>query len=381
MHDAGGRVVEGAEDCSAAGAGSSPAAAEPTVLASWTATLVRALDHRGVDAAALCRDVGIDPERLGDDGARLPLSATTRLWRLAAEVTGDDCIGLEVARHARPGTFHGLSAGVVSSGSFRDALDRIVRFGAVVCRPTGQAHLEELDDRVRFAIGWPAGAVRPSWESMEAILACIVRAGRFLHGTALSPCGVALERAERPPRSRFEAFFGCEVTYGAERYELTFPLQAARRQLPAGCDDVARTADHAVEGYLARSSAGGEVATAVRAVVSELLGTEDVTAPAVAARLAVSPRTLQRRLRDEGTTFRDVVADVRIALARRAIASGEGPVEVLATRLGFSDAAALRRAFKREVGMTPSAYALDCADGHPPSGRSAPVSPRRPAGR
>ena len=336
----------------------------PTVLASWTATVVRALSARGVDGEALAREAGIDPAVFEIDGARIPLATTTRLWHLAVEATGDPCIGLDVARHARPGTFHGLSVGVVSSPRFREALERVVRFAAVVCSPSGRAGLAEVDGRLVYETRWPPGAAVPSHESMEAILACVVRAGRFLMGRDLSPVSVELLRPERPDRSRFETFFGCEVTYGADRYALAFPRDVTDAVLPSGCDEVARTADHVVGAYLERVDPGAEITGQVRHVVAALLGDGEVTSAAVAARLALSSRTMQRRLHDEGTTFRDVVADVRMALARQAIATGDAPVRLLADRLGFSDATAFRRAFKRSTGMTPSEYAEVSVGGH-----------------
>ncbi len=335
------------------------------MLASWTATVVRALAARGVDGEGLAIEAGIDPATFEIDGARLPLAATTRLWHLAVEATGDACIGLDVARHARPGTFHGLSVGVVSSQRFREALERVVRFAAVVCSPSGRAALSEVDGHLVYETRWPPGAVVPSHESMEAILACVVRSGRFLMGRDLSPVSVELLRPERPDRSRFETFFGCEVTYGADRYALAFPRDVTDAALPSGCDVVARSADHVVGAYLERVDPGAEITGQVRHAAAALLGDGEVTAAAVAARLAISRRTMQRRLHDEGTTFRDVVADVRMALARKAIATGDAPVHQLADRLGFSDVTAFRRAFKRSTGMTPSEYAEMSVGGRP----------------
>ncbi len=122
-----------------------PTDAEADVLGSWTATVIHALDQCGVDGTALAIEAGIDVEGLDDPDRRVPLTKSTRLWHLAAEATGDPCVGLQVARHVRPGTFHGLSVGVVSSPSFRDALERMVRFGRVVLNPTGHADLTEVD--------------------------------------------------------------------------------------------------------------------------------------------------------------------------------------------------------------------------------------------
>lgn len=333
----------------------------PTVLASWTATVVRTLTAGGVDGRALAIEAGIDPAVFEVDGARLPLAATTHLWRLAVDATGDPCIGLDVARHVRPSTFHGLSVGVVTSPRFREALERIVRFASVVCSPSGRTRLDEVDGCVVYETSWPPGAAVPCHESMEAILACVVRAGRFLMGRDLSPCSVELLRAESPAESRFEAFFGCDVAYGSARYALAFPREVTDAPLPTGCDEVARTADHVVGAYLERVDPGSEITEQVRHTVAALLRDGEVTSAAVAARLAISARTMQRRLQDEGTTFRDVVADVRVALAKQAIATGDAPVHVLADRLGFSDATAFRRAFKRVTGMTPSEYAGEAA--------------------
>jgi AraC-like DNA-binding protein len=341
---------------------------EPTVLASWTRTLVRTLDAAGHDGIELACRAGIDPDLFDVEGARLPMTATSALWQLAVDATGDPCIGLRVARHVRPTTFHGLSVGVVSSGRFRDALTRVVRYNTVVCTPTGQPSLTEVDGRLEYVVSWPPGSVLPRPESMEAILACIVRAGRFLLGHDLSPCSVELMRPARPAHSRFEPFFDCPIHYGSARYLLAWPLDAIDRSLPTGCDELASNADRMVSTYLERIAPGAVVTDEVRQAVADLLADGGVSSSAVASRLAMSARTMQRRLRDEGTSFRDVVTDVRVTLAKRAIEAGTTSVPVLADRLGFSDAAAFRRAFKRVTGLTPGAYATAIAAGGAPTG-------------
>jgi len=334
---------------------------DPTVLASWTLTLVRTLDEAGHDGMALAGRAGIDTDLFTVEGARLPLSATSTLWQLAVEATGDPCIGLRVARNVRPTTFHGLSVGVVASGRFRDALTRVVRYNTVVCSPTGQPSLREVDGRLEYVVSWPPGSVVPRPESMEAILASIVRVGRFLLGRHLAPCAVELQRPCRPPESRFETFFDCPVLYGSDRYLLAWPLDAIDQSLPTGCDELASNADRMVSTYLERIAPGAVVTDQVRHVVTDLLADGEVSSSKVAGRLAMSARTMQRRLQDEGTSFREVVTHVRVTLAKRAMDAGTTSVPVLADQLGFSDPGAFRRAFKRVTGLTPGAYAAAIA--------------------
>ena len=75
------------------------AASEPSsVLTSWTGTLLRALDERGVDVATMLADIGLDEEIRSDPERRIPLAASTRLWDAAVAVTGDDAFGIDVSR-------------------------------------------------------------------------------------------------------------------------------------------------------------------------------------------------------------------------------------------------------------------------------------------
>jgi transcriptional regulator GlxA family with amidase domain len=117
--------------------------------------------------------------------------------------------------------------------------------------------------------------------------------------------------------------------------------------------------------------------TQVRTAVTSLLTTaadagassSTVTPAAVAERVVVSPRTLQRRLRADGTTLRRIVGEVRVELARELLMADGLTVEAVATRLGFHDAASFRRAFKRSTGTTPGGF-LESARRAAPAGSS-----------
>lgn len=331
-------------------------AVEPMVLAAWTGTLVRALDARGFDGAALARQVGIDAGALADPESRIPLVRTTALWRLAVDTVGDPCFGIEVSRHARPGSFQSLGVGVVSSRTLADVLDRIVRFGDVVLTAERRNQLVRREDRYELVLGSVEGPVQPAPESVEAILASIVRVARFLLRTDVKPLAVHLVRADPPPSDRFVRFFGCEISYGCDDHLLAFDRALVEQPLPAACDSLARVADQLTREYVERVRVSGTFVDEVRDVVVALLASGDATTHAVARALAISDRTLQRRLHDEGTTFRDVVGDARIDLAKQLLLTERLASHVLAHRVGFSEPAAFRRAFKRRTGMTPQDF-------------------------
>jgi AraC-like DNA-binding protein len=331
--------------------------AEPTVLASWTATVVRALEANGYDGEALAQRAGIDLATLHLPGARVPLSHTTELWRLAVEATGNPCFGIDVSRYVGPGTFHGLSIGILASVSLREAIERIARFGSVVLSDPLRSSVVDHEDRYELHLRPPASAPEPAHESIEAVLGSIVRTARFLSRSDLAPVEVHLRRPAQPPTDRFERFFRCPVRYGRDHYLLAYAVADVVQPLPSGCAEAALAADATVARYLERVRSSGPVADRVREVVATLLATGDATPAAVAAQLAMSERTLQRRLHEEDTRFRDVVAEVRIVMAKHLLVAERLTTEQVAARVGLSDPTTFRRAFKRETGMTPHEYA------------------------
>lgn len=88
----------------------------------------------------------------------------------------------------------------------------------------------------------------------------------------------------------------------------------------------------------------------------------------IAERLSLHPRTLQRRLKDEGQQFTDVQARVRLDMAKAALTARQCDMEALSAELGFADRHSFTRAFKRWTGLSPSAYRRQQYVGSPRGG-------------
>ena len=331
------------------------AASEPSsVLTSWTGTLLRALDERGVDVAAMLADIGLDEEIRSDPERRIPLAASTRLWDAAVAVTGDDAFGIDVSRHVRIGTFHGLGHAFMTSPTLRAALERAARFSRVTAdMAVGSTRFE--GGEFVFVNGWREGVARPAHAAVDAAMAAIVRSARAMLGRHLAPTRVQLTRPTPTNRARFEAFFRCPLHYESAENVLAFLRADVERPVPGGHDRLASVGDQTVAAYLARLRQKS-VADQIREVLVDALAAGEPDVDAVAAELAMSGRTLQRRLREEGTSFRDVLASTRRDLAEALLASGAGSVTEIGHRLGFSETAAFSRAFRRWTGQSPASW-------------------------
>jgi len=121
------------------------------------------------------------------------------------------------------------------------------------------------------------------------------------------------------------------------------------------------------------SGAAPAWATRLRAVLARRLPGEDISLASVSRQLAVSPRTLQRRLKAEGTSLREQIDAVRCRQATRLLAEGKTKLSV-AVRLGYSDDRTLRRAMRRwqDQGLPP--------DSMGPTGTAPPTPPTEQPG-
>jgi len=141
--------------------------------------------------------------------------------------------------------------------------------------------------------------------------------------------------------------------------------------VPTAHPEVAQLSESAVAAYLARISTGS-IVDRVRRVLARTLPQGEPGVPTVARSLDMSARTLQRQLEEQGTTFRDVLNDLRSEMAQAYLLDGRHTIAEVTYLLGFSETAAFSRAFKRWTGVAPSRFAETAGGG----GSSASVTDR-----
>ncbi len=327
-----------------------------STIASWSATIVRALDARGLDGVEIAARAGIDAATLADAEGRVPRAALTQLWHLAVEESGDPAFGLEAARHTLQTTFHALGYAVLASATMREAIERIIRYRRLIGEIV-QLRLEDHGEASRFVIDVSAGHGVVPPQAIDAFMAVMVRQARLLQGgRGAPPRAVALERPEPEDTSPYTRAFGAPVSFGQSASFLEFAREELDRRLPAGNAELARQNDEVVVRYLARLEDSG-VLVKTRQALLDSLPSGAPTKGQIARRLGMSPRSLQRTLADEGTSFTALLAEARLTLARSYLDEGRLPVTEIAFVLGFADTSAFSRAFRRWTGLAPSDYA------------------------
>jgi AraC-like DNA-binding protein len=189
--------------------------------------------------------------------------------------------------------------------------------------------------------------------AVEELLAMFA-APRPRRGSAVpGPSEIHIDYPAPAHRAQYEALYDCPIHFAANAVELWIPnalLDVPREMSNA---EMLRICEERCQAILARLGSGGQMADRVR---SQILAARGFQLDPVAGRMGISPRTLRRGLREEGTSFREVVGDVRKGLALDYLETSELQLEEIATLLGYEDAANFNRAFRRWVGVAPARH-------------------------
>ncbi|MEO8554100.1 MAG: AraC family transcriptional regulator, partial [Kofleriaceae bacterium] len=151
--------------------------------------------------------------------------------------------------------------------------------------------------------------------------------------------------------------FACPLVYGCPANVLVFARDHERLALPARDDKLVALIERHAAWMLGKlGDDRGSLADRVRRALFHLFQRGDMTIERVARTLGTSSRSLQRQLRGEDTSFRELVDEVRREIAIAHIKSGQTPITTIALLLDFSDASAFHRSFRRWTGQSPSEF-------------------------
>ena len=341
----------------------------PSVSLSWVNTVIAAAERQGIPCVDLLAGAGVAYESLG--GPRWPVDDITRLWRAAAELTGDAAFGLNTGRQVGPGSFNVVSFILLSSATLRSAIgqlqayQRLISDGGRFQMLTGEPH--------SWLIYHPQhGSLAFSPHQVESVLAATVSFSRWVTGLPLQPVRVQFSHGQIGPLPAYSQALGADVQFDQAFSGLLLDNQVLDRPLPQADAELAQ---------LHRAHASAQLAALSQPVLLRSR-VEHWLASAIAGRVpgrlqaaqqfGLGERAFARRLQAEGVHYADLVDGVRHALACQAVAGSAEPFVRIARRLGFSEASAFNRAFRRWTGCAPGDWQRQAPVGPqiaPPGGR------------
>ncbi len=327
-------------------------ALEPCGLARLPLILLHRTDELGLDRADLMRRAGFHDDDLRDPDARVPLRKMWALWQLAVEATHDEELALRVFG-TTPLRSYGLVGYIMgNSRTLGEAFARLARHSRIVTEAV-QLHWERDAAVGRIALGDVAGEPR---RAADGRLAFLVTAARELTGRPVAPREVALPYPRPGDVTCLEATFGSNVLFDRAQAEIAFEGSDVDSAVIGADPTLGGYLDDLAERMLAAMPAAAEFQDRARRAIWSALREGRADLESVAARLAVSPRTLQRRLQAEGSSYAALLDTVRRELAIGLLRGRTLAVYEVAFLLGYSEPSTFHRAFRRWTGTSPRAF-------------------------
>jgi AraC-like DNA-binding protein len=309
----------------------------------------------GVAPEELYAAVGFDPSLLADPDKRIPYRQVVRMYEQAARLTNDENFGLHLGERTSLKVFDVLSYVLINSPTLGEAMRRVVRYHPI-WNDGAAFTFEREGESARIRYDYFGVAAAECRQDCELTVCMILRAGQILTGVEWTPAEASFRHAAPRDASEHRRIFRCPVNFSRPSNEVV--LDASLLALPVAEADPALCAvlERHAEELLARTPRRAGLAGEVRRILSEALRGGDPGVEAVARRLGMSARTLQRKLREEGTSHQELLEEMRRDLSERYLRELRMAICEVAYLLGFSEPSAFHRAFRRWTGTTPARF-------------------------
>lgn len=325
------------------------------------AAVVRALVdagalYGGIERSALLERAGLRADALDDPDGLVPFEAYVAAWETLAAAPGNADFGLRLGAMSSPQFLGALGYAMVHAPNALAAIQLFHRFRLLVS-DTLAPEIEIDDEQVVYHLVWPARIARiPQFADLAfsgpvALLRALsglpqsVRLLREVWYQCPEPAGV--DRAQA---------LGCRVRFGAPEARLVLRREPLERPLPRHDPALFAYLERHAQAVLSSIPNEGGVPDRVRRFITAGLREGEPAQADVARKLAMSERTLQRRLREAGTSFAAILDAVRSQLSQLYLAEPAVAVHEVAFLLGYSEPSAFHRAFRRWTGATPQEF-------------------------
>lgn len=311
------------------------------------------LHDLGYDPGPIFESVGLKLEQFSDPDTTISFLDASRLLALCVAATGRQDFGLLLGEPVRTPSLGIAGFLLQAAPDVGKALGDLVRHFELHDQG-GLITLTVSDDITLFGYAVyhrEAQALNQIYD-LSISIACNIM--RDLCGEDWNPSDVLLSRSSPADLAPYKKFFRAPLHFNASQNALAFSSRWLKHQLP-GADPLlhryleAEAQFHYLQGDI-------DLIRQLDRVLRKLMVTQTCSAANAASLLHMHERTLNRRLSEKGTSFRQELDNTRYAVARQFLAESNIPLKKLAALLGYSDKTAFSRAFKRWSGTTPAIW-------------------------
>lgn len=326
------------------------------ILAAIVGSVIEIGAFLGLDRAQFLEKLALRPEDFDDPDGLLPFESFVGAWEFVAALPGGEDAGLRLGRFSSPRLLGALGYAMVHAANGIEAIRLFERFRRLV----SDSLAPEIDvdaEHVAFHLVWPPRVARLVPFADSAFVGQLALWRELCGLQESAPLAVeAFYQCPRPSGIDRSRVLGCPVHFGQPETRFVLRRDLLERPLPRTDPGLFQYLERHAAAVAERLPTSGDLSTRVRRLVMESLRDGEPSPARVAKSLGLSERTLQRRLRDEGTTLTRIADATRRELSEHYLTEPNVAAFEVAFLLGYSEPSAFHRAFRRWTGITPQEF-------------------------
>ena len=332
----------------------SPAAARVSCLvrAASLTNFAEVARQAGLNPDRLLLDAGLDPGVLREPDLMVSAERVRAVLELAAERARDPAFALRMATTRQLSNLGPVGLVIRDQPTVRESIQVLVRHHAALNGALAMS-LEEQGELVLVREELlHASAAQPTCQAIELSVGVLFALLRRLLGPGWRPQRVCFVHAAPRDASLHSQIFGAQVDFGAEFNGIACMASELNARNPEADLLMARYAQRLLE--VSPIDTEGSVVDDVRRMIALLLPSGRCNIEQVAGHMGLVPRTVQRRLAEQGHSFSELVNDLRMELAQRHVTAGGRPLTDVAALLGFAALSGFSRWYQQQFNCSPS---------------------------
>lgn len=273
------------------------------------------------------------------------------LWRAIEAASDDALIGLKLGVETKMERFHPMAIAALSTENFKTAVEHMARFKKLTAP---EEILSELaDGQFRVSFRWLLAVDAEPQVLADYCSSWMVSLARHGTGTQLKPVRIEYVHARKHQRT-LARHFGCEIVDGSAQNAIVFRAEDALALFVTRNTELFDMLAPQFEEQLRQNKEEDSFVELVRRTIQDKLTGQRPSLEVISQALHMSPRTLQRKLQDSGSTYQNVLDEARHLMARYYLGNSTLELNEAAYLLGFEDPNSFGRAFRSWEGVPPS---------------------------
>lgn len=318
-------------------------------------SLKRFLRHAhscGVECAPLLQAAGLDSVDLEDNSHRVATSALNHFLSAAINASHDPQFGLNASQHIQADTFDILGYIALNCSNLHEAMNKVIQYEKV-SGVSGLTQLIDVGDQVLISWQCSLEDALLKRHTTENVIASWYRYAHQIVNITEQPKAIWFEHSCPDDVAAYRQLFQCETLFDQPYSGILIQRSQLDTPFPQSNSELLELLQQQADRHLQQCDSNQSTADKVTQLIEQTIGSGIPSKTLIAEKLGISGRTLQRQLEHEGHHYKDLLRDIRLAMANRYLQQTQFTIEEIAHKLGFTDARSFQRSYKQWTGKTP----------------------------